>query len=485
MIPHHRRMVDDTHVQAVANRLGLELTDDELADYADAARGMATQYDSLPTETPTATAATAVEDGTDDYNAVRHRFDLPETTGPLDGLELGVKDHLAVAGVPMHCGSAAVSFTPDYHAAVVKRLHEAGADVTATTNMDEFAYFTTGETCAFDPIENPRVEGAVPGGSSSGSGAAVAAGLLDAALGSDTGGSIRIPASFCGVVGLKPTHRLVPRFGFADLAPSLDCVGPLAADVETAARVHDTIAGPHPRDPSSMGGPAPPAATDGLDASVNGFSVGVIDPAMGGSDDAVESTVEDAVANLREQGVTAESVSLPGFEVATLSGLVVAGAEFAALALADGQLVGTGTGHSEPWRQAVREAVRSPDLGPNVREQILTNGALAEDGLDHYVAAQTFGAEFTATVDEALDSYDALVAPTTPMTAPAFGEVTSDEDFARTVANTVPFNLSGYPALSVPVESADGAPVGVEFVGGRREEATLVALGNALETALA
>ncbi|WP_158600095.1 amidase [Halorubrum sp. Atlit-28R] len=476
-------MVDDTHVRTVADRLGLDLTEEERAQYAEAARGMDAQYDSLPAETPTATAATDVEAGTDGHNAVRYRFDLPETDGPLADLELGVKDNLAVAGVPMHCGSAALEFTPEYHATVVDRLHEAGGDVTATTNMDEFAYFTTGETCAFDPIENPGAEGVVPGGSSSGSGAAVAAGLLDAALGSDTGGSVRIPASFCGVVGLKPTHRLVPRFGFADLAPSLDCVGPLAADVETAARVHDTIAGPHPRDPSSMGGPAPPAAADGLEESVDGLSVGVIEPAMAGSDEAVASAVEDAVDALGGQGVSAESVSLPQFETATLAGLVVAGAEFAALALADGQLVGTGTGHSEPWRTAVREAVRSPDLGANVREQILTNGALAEDGLDHYVAAQTLGAEFTAVVDEALGSYDALVAPTTPMTAPEFGEITSDEDFARTVANTVPFNLTGHPALSVPIETADGEPVGLEFVGARRDEATLVALGAALETA--
>jgi Asp-tRNA(Asn)/Glu-tRNA(Gln) amidotransferase A subunit family amidase len=477
-------MVDDTHVQAVADRLGLELTDDELAEYVEAARGMDAQYDNLPFDTPTATAATGVTEGTDEYNAFTYRFDLPETAGPLDGLEVGLKDNIAVAGVPMHCGSAALSFTPDYHATVVDRLHEAGADVTATTNMDEFAYFTTGETCAFGPIENPRVEGTVPGGSSSGSAASVAAGLLDATLGSDTGGSVRIPASFSGVVGLKPTHRAVPRFGFADLAPSLDCVGPLATDVATAARVHDTIAGPHPRDPSSMGGPAPAAAADGLDDSIDGFSVGIIDPAMAGSDDAVTAAVEDAVDTLGGHGVAVESVSLPQFEAATLAGLAIAGAEFAALALADGQLVGTGTGHSEQYRQAIRDAVRSPDLGPNVREQILTNGALAEDGLDHYVAAQNLGTAFSAVVDETLGTYDALVAPTTPMTAPEFGEITSDEDFARTIANTVPFNLTGHPALSVPVETDDGVPVGVQFIGDRRDEATLVALGSVLEASV-
>jgi len=476
-------MVDDTHVRTVADRLGLDLTDEDVTAYVEAAAGMAEQFGALPSEPPSATEATDVEEGTDEFDAIRYRFELPAESGPLDGLDAGIKDNIAVAGVPMHCGSAALSFTPSYHATVVDRLREAGASVTATTNMDEFAYFTTGETCAFGPIANPRVEDAVSGGSSSGSAAAVAAGLLDVALGSDTGGSVRIPASFCGTVGLKPTHRTVPRFGFADLAPSLDCVGPLASDVATAARVYDAMSGPHPRDPSSMGGPEPPAAANGLDTDVDGYEVGVVEPAMAGADDGVTTAVEDAIDALADHGVDAETVSLPQYEAATLAGLAVAGSEFAALALADGQLVGTGTGHSEPWRAAVRQAVRSPDLGENVREQILTNGALAKDGLDHYVAAQTLGAEFTATVDEALANYAALVLPTTPMTAPDVGTVTSDEDFARTVANTVPFNLSGHPGLSVPAGRSDGAPVGVQFVGARRDEGTLVALGSALEQA--
>ncbi|ERH11012.1 MAG: aspartyl/glutamyl-tRNA amidotransferase subunit A [halophilic archaeon J07HX64] len=380
----------------------------------------------------------------------------------------------------MQCGSAAVSFTPPYHATVVDRLREAGAAVTATTNMDEFAYFTTGETCAFGPTANPQVDNAVPGGSSSGSGAAVAAGLLNPALGSDTGGSIRIPASLCGVVGLKPTHQLVPRFGFAGLAPSLDCVGPLATDVATVARVLDTVSGPHLRDPSLTGRLEPPAATDGLDIDSQGYDIGVLDPAIAAADEVVAATVEDAVDGLTERGVTVESVSLSQFETATPAGLAVAGAEFAALALTDGQLVGTGTGHSEPWRAAVR----SPELGENVREQILTNGALAEDGLDHYIAAQTLGAEFTALVEELLGGYDALVMPTTPMTAPEFGTVTTDEDFARTVATTVPLNLSGHLTLSVPAGTVDSAPVGVQFVGDRCDEATLVALGETLNEQL-
>lgn len=477
-----RSVIDNSDVRDVADRIGVELDESELAGYAEAANGLREQFGALEALTPDNEAATAVEAGTDELNAVRYQFELPETTGELAGLEVGVKDNTAVAGVPMHCGSGAVSFTPEYHATVVKRLHESGAAVSATTNMDEFAYFTTGETCAFGPIENPRVEDCVPGGSSSGSGAAVAAGMLDAALGSDTGGSVRIPASFCGVVGLKPTHRSVPRFGFADLAPSLDCIGPLAGDVETAARVYDAIAGPHPRDPSSLASSPSTDAVAGLDDSVESLQVGVVAPAVEDADNAVAAAVETAVDSLTDLGIEAESVSLPQYRTATMAGLVFAGAEFSTLALAEGQVVGTGTGYSEPWREAFSDAIKSPELGENVREQILTNGALSADGLGHYVAARNLGAEFTATVEEALGTYDALVMPTTPMTAPAFGDIATDEDFARTVANTLPFNVTGHPALSVPIETDDGTPVGVQFVGQRDDERTLVALGVALES---
>jgi Asp-tRNAAsn/Glu-tRNAGln amidotransferase A subunit and related amidases len=220
-------MTTQDKIRNIATKVGMDLDEEAMLDYAAASEELAEQSSAFESQTPESTAATDVESGDDDYNAVRYRFTLSgDADGPLAGLSVGVKDNLAVAGVPMHCGSAALSFTPNYHATVVDRLLGVGGAVEATTNMDEFAYFTTGETCAFGTIENPVTDG-VPGGSSSGSAAAVAAGTLDAALGSDTGGSVRIPAAHCGVVGLKPTHRAVPRFGLADLAPSLDCIGPL------------------------------------------------------------------------------------------------------------------------------------------------------------------------------------------------------------------------------------------------------------------
>lgn len=474
-------MVHETAVHDVADRLGIELDGETIEEYTEVANALSEQFGALEPHTPEHEEARAVREGDDEYNALRYRFELPDTDGTLADLSVGVKDNIAVAGVPMHCGSAAVEFTPGYHSAVVERLHEAGAAVTATTNMDEFAYFTTGETCAFDPIQNPRVAECVPGGSSSGSGAAVAAGMLDATLGSDTGGSVRIPASFCGVVGLKPTHRAVPRYGFADLAPSLDCVGPLGPDVETVARVYEAIAGPHPADPSSLASPTPSGVAAGVDTGVDNLHLGVVQPAIEGADDEVAERVQQAIDALTEHGIEAETVAVPEYELTTLAGLVIAGTEFAELALTQGQVIGTGTGYSEPWRKAVSEAMRSADLGENVREQVLTNGALSVEGLTHYVAARNIGTEITGTVDNLLETYDALVTPTTPMTAPEFGEITTNDDFARTVANTVPFNVTGHPALSVPVSGSD-APVGVQFVGQRHDEQTLISLGATLDT---
>ena len=477
----------EEHVRRFADRIGIELDDEAAAAHAEATAGLVEQYEALTPEPPSNPPATAVRDGDDDANAIQYRFRTvaedagDDADGPLSGLDAAVKENLAVAGVPMHCGSAALSFEPEYHATAVSRLLEAGADVVATTNMDEFAYFTTGETCAFGPIENPAADGRVPGGSSSGSAAAVAAGDVALALGSDTGGSVRIPASFCGVVGLKPTHRHVPRFGFADLAPSLDHVGPLATDVATAARAYDALAGPDPRDPSSLVASPSRDAAAGIDDPVDGFSVGVVTAAMSDADDGVRETVEDATSALSAVGCEVERVDLDSYRTATPAALATAGAEFASLCAAGGQLLGTGTGHSEAWRVALTEAVRSPELGENVREQLLTAGAMNEGRPDRYVAARGAASEFAETVEAALTDYEALITPTTPMTAPRFGAVDSPAAFARTVANAAPFNLTGHPALSVPFGASDGAPVGVQFVAARDDERTLAALGSTLE----
>lgn len=470
-------------IDAAAATYGIDLSDEEHEGYALEAEMTQELLGDLEPTAFESEPATDVEPGDDEYNAFLYRCDLSGAdAGPLSGMDVAVKDNIAVAGVPMTCGSAAVDFEPGYHAAVVERLSAAGAHLVGTTNMDEFAYYTTSETCAHGVVENPNADG-VPGGSSSGSGAAVAAGLVDAALGTDTGGSIRIPASFCGVVGFKPTFRTVPRFGFADLAPSLDHIGPLAPDVGTAAHVLAALNGPDHRDPSTHGTTVPDPTTGldgGADAAVDSLRVGLVTEAQEGADDAVAAAVEDAADRLADAGATVEEVSLPGFDAQPLVNSAVTATEFTTLLAQAGQDYGVGTGYSEGWRAAVA-GMDADELGANARGRLVVGRALtAATGGAGYVAAQNARHEFHAAVDDRLGTYDALLLSTTPMTAPDFGEVSEDADLLRTIAHTSPFNLTGHPALSVPVE-AGGEPVGCQLVTDWYDEATAVALGRAVE----
>lgn len=467
-------------VSRAADTYGIDLPGEAVGEYANELASMADSLGTLDPAGPDDDPATDVRKGDDPYNAFAHTFSLPGGEGPLADLALGVKDNTAVAGVPLTCGSAALSYTPSSHATVVQRLLDAGADVRATTNMDEFASFTTGETCAHGPIVNPAVEGGVPGGSSSGSAAAVAAGDLDAALGTDTGGSVRIPASYCGVVGLKPTHRSVSRFGVVDLAPSLDHVGVLGSSVETTSRVFEAVAGPDLRDPSTLG-LSRPDVTPQASESVDDYRVGVVSEAMEDADEAVREQIEAATGELADAGVGVQEVSLPTFGAAPLAFAAVAYVEFARVIADDGQVYGAGTGASEGLRAALAD-MDVADLGGVVTNQLLVGGGLLEtDGERHYVAAQRVREALTAEVDSQLETVDALVLPTTPTTAPDFGTVTDDTAFVRTVSHTVPFNFTGHPALSVPCGTVENRPVGCQLVGGWHEESTVLALGSVVE----
>ncbi len=425
--------------------------------------------------------AEEISEGDDEYNAFLYTCELSGSdSGALAGMDLAVKDNIAVAGVPMTCGSGAVDFEPSYHAAVTERILDAGGRLVGTTNMDEFAYFTTSETCAHGPVTNPNSDG-VPGGSSSGSGAAVAAGLVDAALGTDTGGSVRIPASYCGVVGFKPTFRSVPRFGFADLASSLDHIGSLAPDVETAATVLSAITGPDVRDPSTDGVPTPDP-TAGLDSDPDGLRVGLVTNAQKRSDDAVAERVETEVEKLDSAGVEVADVSLPGLDMQPLVNAAITAVEFTTLVAQAGQDIGVGTGYSDEWREAVA-TMDAAQLGENIRARLVVGRTLAtSDDSAGYVAAQNTRQQFREVVDDRLSEYDALILPTTATTAPEFGSVETDADLLDTIALTSPFNLTGHPALSVPCRSESGDnPVGCQIVTDQFDEATAVTLGQALE----
>jgi aspartyl-tRNA(Asn)/glutamyl-tRNA(Gln) amidotransferase subunit A len=472
---------DSKAVRELAATLGLALDDDTAAGYARDIERVRERLGTLDGSRASATIARDVEEATDS-DTFRYRFSLPGGDGPLSHLKAALKDCIAVAGVPMTCGTAQFSFTPESNATVTRRLVEAGADIVGTTNMDTFALSPTGQTCAHGRIENPAAPGCIPGGSSGGSAAAVAAGDVDVALGSDTGGSVRIPASFCGVVGVKPTYATVPRFGFVDLAPSLDHIGPLAKDVETAARTLDAIAGPTPKDPSTLGMRTPENLRSGVGADVDGYRIGVVEEAMALSDDSVASRVQEAIDTLADAGALVESVSLPDYRTALTVLLGTLSPEFATNVQSANRAHGTGNGNSPARREALASVSAHDEYGDIVCDTFVLGASvtnLNED--DYYAVAQNVREDLTDGVDDVFEQVDALAMPTTPVPAPEFGEV---EDTLALVANTALFNLTGHPALSVPVGTVDGKPVGLQLAARRTEDATTLRLGGAVESAV-
>jgi Asp-tRNA(Asn)/Glu-tRNA(Gln) amidotransferase A subunit family amidase len=474
--------ISESGIEDAAAELNISLTEAEVGNFVDETRHTLAQFDELESSESVTNHQVDPRPGSDAHNAFLYEFELSEGPGALDDLDVAVKDLMAIAGVPMTCGSNTVEFTPQYDSTAVRRLLEAGAHLVGTTNMDEFALNTTGETCAHGPTENPVVSDHVPGGSSSGSGAAVAAGFIDAALGSDTGGSIRIPASYCGVVGLKPTHRSVPRFGIADLAPSLDHIGPIATSVETVFRVFDAISGVDVNDPSTHGSRPQRETVASVDDSIDNLTIGVVDEAMAGSEQMVVDAVDERLQALADHGATIERVSLPLWSELPAIVVCTASIEFAALLYNNGVVRGTGTGCTNAWRETMG-SIDMSKLGDGVVESLVTFRTLDEATEGRiYVAAQNVRRAFTRTVCEALDRIDVLATPTTQTSAPEFGAVTSTEDFIRTIANTCPFDLTGHPSLSVPCPTAAPKPVGCQITAPWYDESTLAEVGGALES---
>lgn len=431
----------------------------------------------------------------DPHNAYITSFSTEGGDGPLRGVDVAVKDNLAVAGVPMTCGSRVFEgVVPRRNATVVDRLVDAGAQLVGKTNMDELAYGPTSETSAFGVVTNPADNERVAGGSSSGSAAAVAEGSATLAIGSDTGGSVRIPASFCGVVGFKPSWGAVPRDGFVDLAYTLDHIGTLASDVETAALGFDVIGGYDVRDPSSALARKIPVGScaDGLvDApDPTTLSFGIPDELLGTHvSDTVRERFEDTIATLESAGATVESVRLPTVDDAVFVWNAVTNVEFAASLRRRGLPLGRPGpfDFSRLDAAAGRQATAGAGFGDVVQERALVGAVLLEryDGR-HYTRARNVCSTLAEEFDDALDGHDALIAPTMPVVAPKIGKhephsYDSDDDIDVPLAyNTRPANLAGVPALTVP-DGADGLPVGVQFMAGRYEDATLLRIARTFE----
>jgi aspartyl-tRNA(Asn)/glutamyl-tRNA(Gln) amidotransferase subunit A len=405
--------------------------------------------------------------------------------GPLAGRTVAVKDNISTEGVRTTCGSAMLEeYVPPYDATVVERLKDAGATLVGKTNMDEFGMGTTTETSAFGPTKNPVDQSRVPGGSSGGSAAAVAAGEADLALGSDTGGSIRCPAAFCGVVGIKPTYGLVSRYGLVAYANSLEQIGPLAPTVESAAELLEVIAGPDERDATTHEAGADAAYADAADGDVEGLTVGVPTELIEGADERVVETFEAALADLEAQGAETHEVSLPSVERAVQAYYVIAMSEASSnLARFDGVRYGPETESEGNWNEAFAQ-VREEGFGDEVKRRVLLGTYALSAGYHdkYYAKAQDARAWLKRDFDEALAEADVLASPTMPVLPFELGESLDDPlQMYLADANTVPVNLANLPAISVPAGEADDLPVGLQLIGGAFDERTIIRAASAVE----
>jgi aspartyl-tRNA(Asn)/glutamyl-tRNA(Gln) amidotransferase subunit A len=356
---------------------------------------------------------------------------------------------------------------PPYDATVVTRLREAGAVVVGKTNLDEFAMGSSTEHSAFGPTRNPHDPSRVPGGSSGGSAAAVAAGFADLGLGSDTGGSVRLPAAFCGVVGAKPTYGRVSRYGLVAFASSLDQIGPFGATVADAATLLEVIAGHDPMDSTSLHEPAP-VVVRRLDEGVEGLRVGLVSELLGdGIAPDVRRRVSEAADALAAAGAKVDDVSVPAVTYGMSAYYLIAPAEASSnLARYDG--VRYGLRVDAPTTAAMNAATRSAGFGPEVKRRIMLGTyALSAGYYDaYYGKAQAVRTLLIRDLEAAYRSFDVLLTPTAPSTAFPL-DAKTDDPLAMYLTDvcTIPSNLAGHPAVSVPFGAGDdGLPVGVHLM---------------------
>ena len=412
-----------------------------------------------------------------------------EELGALAGVPLAIKDNLCTRGVRTTCSSRMLeTFVPPYESTVTERLWSSGAVLMGKTNLDEFAMGGSTETSAFGPTANPWNTDHVPGGSSGGSAAAVAAGECIAALGSDTGGSIRQPASFCGVVGLKPTYGRVSRWGLVAFASSLDQVGPFASSVADAAELLQVMAGPDPRDSTCLNVPVPNYIS-GLNQSVQGLRVGLIRECFEakGLDPEVKQSVMAAASQLESLGAELVDVSCPRFTDGIATYYVIAPSEASAnLARYDGVKYGFRAADAESLA-AMTARSRAEGFGAEVQRRILIGTyALSAGYVDaYYKKAQQVRTLIRRDFDAAFQSVDVLLTPTAPSTAFLAG-AHADNPLSMYLADllTIPVNLAGLPAISVPCGfSSAGLPIGVQLIGNVLEEARILQVAHQYEQA--
>ncbi len=429
----------------------------------------------------------AREDVLADADAVDAAIARGATLPPLAGVPAAIKANMCMRGVPASCASRVLEgFVPPYDATAVGRLRAAGAVILGATNMDEFAMGSSTEHSADHVTRNPWDLGRVPGGSSGGAAAAVAAGEATIALGSDTGGSIRQPAAFCGTVGLKPTYGRVSRYGLVAFASSLDQIGPLTRDVRDGALVLAAIAGADPADATCAAEPSPDYEA-ALRRDCRGLRAGLpVELLGGGTAPEVRSSVMAAADLLAELGAEVDECSLPTVPYALDAYYVIAPAEASSnLARYDGVRYGRRAAGAADYVEMFGRT-RGEGFGPEVRRRIMLGTyALSAGYYDQYYGrALQVRTRICQDFEAALARFDVLVGPTTPSPAFAFGEKTADplQMYASDVC-TVAVNLAGLPALSLPCGFHNGLPLGLQVIGRAWDEETVLRVAFAFEQA--
>ena len=499
-------------IRELSEKFGLELSDDDVKSYQTLMRGpiLSTRrieelvefrppvkYPRTPGYRPSAEQ--------NPYNAWYWRCNIEGApSGILKGYEVGVKDPIGVAGLPLMNGSRMLEgYISEVDATVVTRVLDAGATIVGKTTTEETSFSAGGHTCAYGPIRNPRKPTHSPGGSSGGSAAAVAAGDVKMCLGADQAGSIRLPASRCGIVGLKATHGLVPYTGAVMIEMTMDHIGPMADTVENTARLLTAIAGPDPLDPRQRGVIPADYVRDympSIGRGVKGLRIGVLKEGFGqkpwadlgfpGSDEIVDQKCRAAVKALEKQGAIVSEVSIPmHLDGPHLwNGIGIEGAA---------SFMILGNNHGTNWRgfynTPLLDAVgrgfntRAKDLSVQAKLALMMGEYLRGEYHGRYYAkAQNTRHLLNAAYDRALQEVDVLVMPTIPFVTPELAkpDCSIEEDMMAAlscIANTCPFDVSGHPAISVPCGTVDGLPVGLMIVGRHFEDIVVLQAADAVE----
>lgn len=485
--------------QAVATTLGMHFSPEDAASFIGFMAGPVAAYNALaemPNELPTVkyprTPGYFPSPAENPHNAWYVKSRIPGApTGPLAGKTVALKDNVCVAGVPMMNGASTLEgYVPDVDATIVTRMLDAGATVLGKVHCEYFCFSGGSHTSAYGPVQNPRKPGYSAGGSSSGSAAVLVTGEADMTIGGDQGGSIRIPASYCGVVGMKPTWGLVPYSGVMPIESTLDHTGPMTANVSDNALLLEVLAGPDGLDPRQSGAPAK-RYTEALGKGVGGMRIGVVKEGFGlpSSEKVVDAVVMKAAESYRKMGAMVEEISLPVHAIAPAVWSAIAHEGACAQ-----MMLGNGLGFN--WKGLYVTSLldahsawrgRADELSETLKVTLLAGYYFMTKYRGHFYAkAQNIARRITAGYDEALSKYDLLLMPTLPMRAtkiPGPGAPRAEiiERAFEMLPNTSPTDVTGHPALSLPCGMVDGLPVGLMLIGAKYDESAIYRAAHAFE----